>query len=179
MILIVGLGNPGIKYKKTRHNVGFLTIDNLQKINQLPPWHFEKKFDSEISQGKINQKKVTLAKPQTYMNNSGVAVKKLIRNLKLKIENLIVIHDDLDLVLGKFKLQKGRGSAGHKGVKSIIDALGTKDFWRLRIGIKPPFLKEKKREWVNKFVLENFTKEEEKIIQGVIKEAIKGLFSAF
>ena len=180
MKLIVGLGNPGVKYKKTRHNLGFLAIDNFQlTINKFSNWYFEKKFSSEISQGKINQEKIILAKPQTYMNKSGLAVKFLIENwrpptrhsLKIAegsafisrprfaraIENLFVIHDDLDLPLGKFKLQKGRGSAGHRGVQSIIDALGTKNFWRLRIGIKSIMNNEQPTmNNIEKFVLEKF-----------------------
>ncbi|RLC34918.1 MAG: hypothetical protein DRZ76_01540 [Candidatus Nealsonbacteria bacterium] len=153
-VLIVGLGNPGKKYIGTRHNVGFRVVDELAK---------------EKREGFI------LAKPRTFMNQSGKAVKQLIENCcmrtagKLKIENLIVVHDDIDLPIGGFRIQKGRGAAGHKGVQSIIDALGTKDFWRIRIGICPKTGKPKN---VEKFVLQKFTKEEEKIIKKTIKKAI-------
>ncbi len=149
MILIVGLGNPGRKYEETRHNVGHQIIDELSKIKR-GGW--------------------ILVKPKTFMNESGKAVKELIANLKSRIENLLVIHDDIDIPLGEFKIQKGRGSAGHKGIQSIINELGTKDFWRLRIGICP---KDGKPENVEKFVLKKFTKPEEKIIEKVIKEAVK------
>jgi PTH1 family peptidyl-tRNA hydrolase len=149
MILVVGLGNPGKKYHGTRHNVGFVIIDELTK---------EKPAEGFV-----------LAKPKTFMNRSGVAVKTLVRKYKLKIENLIVIHDDIDLPLGEFKIQKGRGAAGHKGVQSIINELGTKDFWRVRIGICP---KEGKPQNVEKFILQKFTKEEEKTIKETIKKAI-------
>src|SRR3989338_4001592 len=149
MILIVGLGNPGEKYEKTRHNVGSRVVTEMASLN-LP--------------------NVILARPQTYMNESGKAVKKLIENRKLKIGNLIVIHDDIDIPLGEFKIQKGRGSAGHKGVESIIKELGTKNFWRVRIGVYPESGKPKQ---VDRFVLQNFTKAEEKILKGVIKIIIE------
>jgi len=141
-ILIVGLGNPGKKYKQTRHNVGFMVIDALKK--------------------KISGKNIVLLKPQTFMNNSGKTVKKIIRNLKFEIRNLVVIHDDIDLPLGTIRVSKNVGSAGHKGVQSIIDELGTQNFTRIRIGIQP---KPKKPKDVEKFVLQKFTKGEEKIIE--------------
>jgi len=145
MILIVGLGNPGKKFQKTRHNVGFRVIDELKSLNL---------------------KNVTLAKPKTFMNLSGKVVKKLIENCKLEIRNLIVIHDDLDLPLGKIRIVKNRGAAGHKGVESIIKELKTKNFVRLRIGIQPKTGKPRNPE---KFVLQKFNKNEE----GLVKEAIK------
>jgi len=150
MILIVGLGNPGKKYKKTRHNVGFMVIDALKK--------------------KISGKNIVLLKPQTFMNNSGKTVKRIIRNLKFEIRNLVVIHDDIDLPLGTIRVSKNVGSAGHKGIQSIIDELGTKNFTRIRIGIQPKTGKPKE---VEKFVLEKFTKQEEKIIKKAINETVK------
>lgn len=148
MILIVGLGNPGKKYEKTWHNIGFRAIDEF---------------------GFLESKKITLLKPQTFMNNSGKAVKKKIRNLKLKIKDLIVIHDDLDLPLGKIRIVKNRGPAGHKGVESIIEELGTKNFIRFRIGIQPKTEKPRNPE---KFVLQKFNKAEEEIIKETIKKTI-------
>lgn len=149
MILIVGLGNPGKKYEKTRHNVGFRVVDELAKQKT---------------------REFIIAKPQTFMNNSGKAIKALLNFYKTEPENLWVIHDDIDLPLGKFKISKGRGSAGHKGVQSIINELKTKDFWRVRIGICPKAGKPKE---VEKFVLQNFTKQEEKTIKEVIEGAIQ------
>lgn len=113
--LLIGLGNPGKKYQFTRHNVGHLVIDFLKKLDGF-----------------------VLRKSSVFMNESGREVKKLLDELKISFDNLIVLHDDVDLKLGQFKLQKGRSSAGHKGVESIIGALGTKDFWRLRIGVGAP-----------------------------------------
>lgn len=147
MILIVGLGNPGKKYKKTRHNVGFQIIDVLKKS-----------FDS------AQDKDIILLKPQTYMNKSGKEVKSLITKYKIPISNLWVIHDDIDLLLGTIRVSKNIGSAGHKGVQSIIDELKTKNFSRIRIGILPKTGKPKN---VEKFVLEKFTNEEKKIVKKV------------
>lgn len=161
MILIVGLGNPGKKYKNTRHNLGFQVIDALRK---------------EVSEGFINGKKVTLAKPQTFMNESGKVVKKLIGPISpIRPIGLIVIHDDIDLPLGIVKLVKNRGSAGHKGVQSIIDALGTKDFHRVRIGIKPAKSFAFRRAGIDKFVLQQFTKTENKVIKESIKKATEAI----
>ncbi len=151
MILIVGLGNPGKEYEKTRHNVGYRVIDELA----------EQKPEGFV-----------LAKPGTFMNESGASVKSLTKNYKLPTKNLVIIHDDIDLPLGEFKIQKNRGAAGHKGVQSIINELKTKDFNRIRIGICPATDKPK---IVEKFVLQNFTKEEESIIKKVIDEAIRAI----
>jgi PTH1 family peptidyl-tRNA hydrolase len=173
MILIVGLGNPGKKFQKTRHNLGFTIVNKIQAVGEkFLNWKFEKKFQAEISQGKINNQKIILAKPQIFMNNSGKSVKLIIKNYRLKIENLYVVHDDLDLPLGKIRIVKNRGSAGHKGVQSIIDQLKTKDFIRFRIGIKPKNEKKINRE---KFVLEKFKKNEEKIIKKIIKKTVEAI----
>jgi PTH1 family peptidyl-tRNA hydrolase len=150
MILIVGLGNPGKKYEKTRHNVGFRVVDALKKSLDF------------------TRDKLILFKPQTFMNQSGKAVKSLMAYYKLPIANLWIIHDDIDLPLGAIRVSQNVGSAGHKGVESIIKALGTKEFLRFRIGIG----REQKKD-AEKFVLKKFTKEEEKILERVIKEAIE------
>lgn len=168
MILIVGLGNPGEKYKRTRHNLGFRVLDELQKIHSFSDWQMKKKLKAEISEGVITGQKTILAKPQTFMNDSGTAAKKLTTNYKLPTTNLFVVHDDLDLEISKIKVVRNRGSAGHKGVQSIIDYLGTKDFIRCRLGIKP---QEKEIKNVEKFVLQKFDKEEEIIIKETIKQA--------
>ncbi|PIR02402.1 MAG: aminoacyl-tRNA hydrolase [Candidatus Nealsonbacteria bacterium CG_4_9_14_0_2_um_filter_37_38] len=173
MILVIGLGNPGGKYKNTRHNVGFITIDNLQlTIDNFTNWKKEKRLLAEISKGKIDNKEIILAKPQTFMNFSGKAVKKLIFNFQFSIFNLWVVHDDIDLPLGKIRIAIGRGGAGHKGVESIIKELGTKNFIRFRIGIQPKTGKPKN---VERFVLQKFTKEEEETIKEVIKKTIKAI----
>lgn len=150
MILIVGLGNPGKKYKKTRHNVGFMVVDELKK-----------------SLDKTRDRNTILLKPTTYMNNSGKEVKSVIENCKLKIVNLLVVHDDIDLPFGTIRISKNISSAGHKGVQSIINELRTQDFTRIRIGINPDRKVDTER-----FVLEKFTKEENKELKNIIKEAV-------
>jgi len=191
MILIVGLGNPGKKYQKTRHNIGFLVVESLKlKVKSFSNWKKIKRFQAEISKGKINDQEILLAKPQTFMNLSGKAVKKIILNLKSEILNLFVIHDDIDLPLGKIRISKGRGAAGHKGVESIIKELKTKNFVRFRIGIQPKAGKPKN---VEEFVLQKpseakpseagdetksqrpFNREEEKIAKEVIKNAVTAI----
>lgn len=151
MILIVGLGNPGKKYQKTRHNIGTGIIDELESLSL---------------------KEVILAKPKTFMNLSGKAVKQLINKFQIPNSKLIVVHDDIDLPLGKIRIVKGRGSAGHKGVESIIKELETKNFIRFRIGICPKTGKPKNPE---RFVLQKFNKDEEKIIKEVIKKTAEAV----
>ena len=152
MFLIVGLGNPGKKYERTRHNVGFMVLDTLKEV-ELP--------------------NAVFAKPQTFMNNSGKAVKSLLTKYQiLNTKSLTVIHDDIDIPLGKVKVSFGRGSAGHKGVESMIKELGTKDFTRIRIGIQPTKGKPKD---VETFVLKNFTKQEFSQLQEVFKSTLRAL----
>ena len=165
MIIIIGLGNAGEKFKDTRHNVGFEVLDKIKEENDFPDFTFSKKFNAQISKGILNQEKTILAKPQTFMNSSGKSVKALRQYYKKA--KLIIIHDDIDILLGKIKFSKDSGSAGHKGVESVIDNLGTKDFMRLRVGIVP--LKGKPKE-TEKFVLKKFTKKEKEIIQKIIEE---------
>jgi len=174
MKIIVGLGNPGEKFKKTRHNVGFMVIDVFAEKNNFPKFKFSKKFNSLMSEGVIDDEKIILAKPQTFMNNSGVAVKKILSSTRTTRPGLVVIHDDIDLPLGEIKISKGRGSAGHKGVQSIIEKLGTNEFIRLRVGILPGHpLGPGKPKNPEKFVLQKFTKE--KIMEKAIDKALNAL----
>ena len=155
MKLIVGLGNPGKEYERTRHNVGFLVIDELKR--RVVSAH--------------------LLKPETYMNRSGEVVQKEMAYYKLSFDDLIVVHDDADLPFGSFKLESGRGSAGHNGVQSIIDALGgEKGFTRMRIGIsRPTFLDADgnpvPHEGLEDWVLQRWSAEEEEKLKTIIKEA--------
>jgi PTH1 family peptidyl-tRNA hydrolase len=178
MRIIVGLGNPGKKFERTRHNLGFSIVENLKlKIKNFSDWKKERKFRAEISQGKIGKEKIILAKPQTFMNESGKSAKLLIKSYNLEPKNLIVVHDDIDLPLGKIKISIGRGSAGHKGVQSIIDELGTKNFVRFRIGIKPTTY-NLRLTTIENFVLQKFNKDEEKILKGVIKKTTGAIETA-
>jgi PTH1 family peptidyl-tRNA hydrolase len=182
MKLIIGLGNPGFRYRKTRHNAGFIALDYIQKnIGGFSKWKNEKKFAAEIS--KNTGLKIILAKPQTYMNNSGIAVKSLMAYGKWQIADLVVIHDDFDLPIGSFKLEKEKGSAGHKGVQSIINSLGTNSFQRLRIGTRPVNATKRPKADLSAealakagdYVLKKFTREERAIIEKTIPEAINVL----
>jgi len=133
MFLIVGLGNPGPEYEATRHNLGFRVINEL--ASRLRISSLKSKHHSFIGEGKIGDHKVILAEPQTFMNESGPAVKGLLNWYKLDLKNLIVIYDDVDLEVGKIRLREGGSAAGHHGVESVIASLGTSEFARVRIGI--------------------------------------------
>ena len=162
--LIIGLGNPGKEYENTRHNIGFLFIDALAKHLKAPSFEFNKKLNSEISEVRLR-----MAKPQIFMNKSGLAVLSLSKFYKVKPENILVVHDDIDILWSNFKFSFGRSSAGHKGVESIIKALKTKKFWRLRIGIQPT---PKKHTSADKVILKRFTPAEFKTLNQTIKRAI-------
>lgn len=170
MKLIVGLGNPGEKYAGVRHNLGFMVVDELVKKMDGGKWKMDKKFKAEIL--KIGD--ILLAKPQTYMNNSGLAAKLLTSYYHLLPSDLIVIHDDLDILLGKVKVRKGGAAAGHHGVESIISAIGD-DFWRVRVGIgnDKSHSGEHKRVHFDAehFVLDNFTPKERSAVKHAIKQA--------
>ena len=151
-ILIVGLGNPGEQYANTPHNAGFLVVDQLLTTYDLQ-LAANNKLKSEVAEGKIGNRKIILAKPQTFMNKSGEAVKLLALYYKIPNLNAWVIHDDVDLELGKIKIVRNRGSAGHKGVEDIIRKFKTKDLIRFRIGIRPKRLTIKRsKALMNKFV---------------------------
>lgn len=176
MKLIVGLGNPGEKYAKVRHNLGFMAIDKLvvgSKYQVL--WEDNKKFKALT--GKAND--LILAKPQTYMNNSGLAVKLLSTAYSLQTTDIIVVHDELDLPLGKIKVRLGGAAAGHHGVESIIKDLNTDQFIRVRLGIGN--LKTQSAEHkgahvsAEKFVLEPFMHSEKSKVKHMIKQAVKAL----
>lgn len=168
MIIIVGLGNPGEKYKNTRHNIGFRVIDEFAKENNFPEFRLSKKFNALVSE----KEEIILVKPQTFMNESGKTTRTVLGVTPRTV--LVVVHDDIDLPMGKIKISKNRGSAGHKGVQSIIKELSSKDFTRFRIGIQPRFQQEKPQN-VEKFVLQNFTKEEEMIIRETMTQVASKL----
>ncbi|OGM99359.1 MAG: aminoacyl-tRNA hydrolase [Candidatus Yanofskybacteria bacterium RIFCSPHIGHO2_01_FULL_39_8b] len=180
--LIIGIGNPDEEYQNTRHNVGFMMVDYLAKKLEANDLEFNKNFNSIVGKGKIDKTTVILVKPQTYVNKSGKAVSKLIKNLKLKIENLIVVHDDLDIPFGNTKISFDKNSGGHKGIESIMRALKTKKFYRLRIGLAKPALakarqqSDKKRdEFVVKMVLSKFSPSEREELKKIFKEGYEKL----
>ena len=153
MKLIVGLGNPGEKYRNNRHNVGHMVVDGLEK-RKLP-------------------KNVVVKKTAVFMNNSGSVIRRLINRYSLTINYLYVIHDDLDINLGEYKIQKGKGPKDHKGLNSIYDALGSKDFWHVRIGVDNRDPQD--RIPGEDYVLQNFNQEELDKVNVVIEEICKKL----
>jgi PTH1 family peptidyl-tRNA hydrolase len=157
MKLIVGLGNPGTEYSHTRHNIGFRIIDQLNiNLNQSNTWESNKKLHSHIAKSAD----IILCKPQTFMNLSGEAVVAIQRLYKIETKDVWITHDEVDLEKGKIKIQIGGGSAGHNGIKSIIEKLGSPEFIRFRIGVGKPV--DKVMQETADYVLEKFTQEEEK-----------------
>jgi PTH1 family peptidyl-tRNA hydrolase len=168
--IIIGLGNPGEKYKNTRHNVGFMVLDKFAKENNFPEFKLQKKSAALISENLIGEGKIILAKPQTFMNESGKTVRKITTNYKLQTTNLIIVHDDIDLEIGKIKIVKERGSAGHKGVESVIKSIGNENLVRIRVGVGS----ENEQEAM-KVVLKNFSKDEQKILNETISKTADAL----
>jgi PTH1 family peptidyl-tRNA hydrolase len=151
MLLLAGLGNPESRYAGHRHNVGFMALDEIAQRHGFGPWR--NRFWSLICEGSLGGAKVLLQKPQTYVNRSGYAVAQAMRFYKLELEDLVVIHDELDLAAGKLRIKTGGGVAGHNGLRSIAEQLGSRDFRRVRIGIGHPGHKE----LVTGHVLGNFS----------------------
>ena len=182
MRLIIGLGNPGEEYENTRHNVGFEVVDTIARKEDAI-FSFEKKFNAEVAKARFDGKPVVLAKPHTFVNKSGEAVRKLKLFYKMKPENIVVIHDDLDIEFGNFKMSFAKDSGGHRGVQSIIDALKTNKFWRLRVGTANRKLTtarhqktlKAKKESVGHFVLSKFSPSEQDEIKKLIKKALERL----
>jgi PTH1 family peptidyl-tRNA hydrolase len=141
MLLLVGLGNPGLRYARHRHNVGFLALDAIADAHRLGAWR--SRFGGLASYGHIGAHKVLLLKPQTYMNRSGHAVAQAAAFYKLAPDEIVVFHDELDLAAGKVRIKTGGGVAGHNGLRSLAEQLGTQDFRRVRIGIGHPGHKER------------------------------------
>ncbi|HEX74789.1 MAG TPA: aminoacyl-tRNA hydrolase [Dehalococcoidia bacterium] len=177
MKLIVGLGNPGRGYANNRHNVGFTCLNHFARTQGI---RFDKKKGkARIGTGEVAGYKIVVAKPQTYMNLSGQSVRRLIRKFSINLDDLLVIHDDLDLPLGKIRIRHGSGSGGHKGIYSIITELGSQDFLRLRVGIGRPvknegFIDFSEGEIVN-YVLSDFTPDEKQTIIKVIPEVSEAI----
>jgi PTH1 family peptidyl-tRNA hydrolase len=175
MKLIVGLGNPGLVYANSRHNVGFMSIGAFAKKHGI---EFDKKQGkARVGAGKVSGISVVLARPQTFMNSSGEAVRYLIDKYKTVPDDLIVVHDDLDLPLGKIRIRKGGRAAGHHGIESILDYLESPDFIRVRVGIGRPEIAANSEEAVIRFVLTNFTPVEKEILASAIKRVGEALDS--
>ena len=174
MWLVIGLGNPSEEYQNTRHNAGFQVLDFFAKFlgkeGDFLGWKKEKMVHSELGRGSYKNRAFILAKPDTFMNKSGQAVKALLKKYKTDVEHLIIIHDDIDITIGSYKIQKNRGAAGHRGVQSVINTLGTKDFWRVRVGIRP---ERGKPSDTTKFVTANWTTKEKETLFRLIVEIVE------
>ncbi len=168
MYLICGLGNPGINYKNTRHNIGFHIVDNI--ISHLDLIKIKEDKIKQLYSGKINTSKLLVLKPLTYMNLSGKAVSEIVNFYKIKLDKTFVIHDDLDLNLSKIKIKQGGGNGGHNGLESIDQFIG-ENYYRMRIGIDHPGHKD----LVTNYVLNKFSKEEEKILNKKIDKIVKNI----
>lgn len=154
MYVVVGLGNPGAQYSLNRHNIGYMAIDTIAAQYNFPP--FKIKFNAYVSEGKVGSARVILCKPLTFMNLSGRPVAELVKFYKIPLENLYVVHDDLDLLPRAIKVKKAGGNGGHNGLRSIDSCLG-QDYWRLRLGIGHPGFKDA----VSGYVLSNFKSSDE------------------
>jgi PTH1 family peptidyl-tRNA hydrolase len=177
MKLIVGLGNPKSGYSRNRHNIGFICLNYFARRNDIR-WD-KKQANSRTGTGKINSDSVLLAKPQSYMNYSGHSVSRLVNKFKTNINELIVIHDDLDLPLGRIRLRRGGSSGGHKGIDSIISELGIRDFVRIRFGIGRPLsgngIALKDEVDIINFVLSDFTPDERNVIKNAIIQVCEAI----
>lgn len=172
MKLIIGLGNPGEKYINTRHNLGFRVLDLLTE-HEGDSFKLDKKLKSEILKSGDN----IFVKPQTFMNNSGMGVKLVVDYFKASLSDIILIHDELDLPLGKIKIRMGGGGSGHHGVESVIKDLGSPDFIRVRLGIGNIHSiggeRAGKHFDANRFVVEDFTPQEKNTVKTMLNEAVK------
>jgi PTH1 family peptidyl-tRNA hydrolase len=169
MWLIIGLGNPGKEYRLTRHNVGFRVVDRLARQQGIQ--FKRRRGGARIGEGRVGREKVVLAKPLTYMNKSGVAVKKLVKASGIPLDHLVVVHDDLDLACGRMKIKEKGGHGGHKGVQSIIEQLGSTDFLRVKVGIgKPPDPEEGAD-----YVLSPFAANERALVKESVEQAVEAI----
>ncbi len=190
MHFIIGLGNPGAEYENTRHNTGQLAVDGFRIEHAFPTWSEEKKLKALVSEGKIGREKILLVFPQTFMNKSGDTVGR-IKELRFKIvgkgkekrteiPNLVVIHDDLDIPFGSYKISFNKSSGGHRGVESLIKALKTEAFVRVRVGISPVtskglLKKPSGEEAVEKLILGRFTPDQLATLKKLSKHIAEGL----
>jgi PTH1 family peptidyl-tRNA hydrolase len=172
--LIVGLGNPGPEYEQTRHNAGFWLVDNL--AHTLPGCRLQRetRFNALVAKTSLGGRELWLLEPQTYMNRSGQSVGALARFYKIGPDEILVVHDELDLPPGVAKLKKGGSSGGHNGLKDITAALGTQDYWRLRIGIGHPRTLNLQQA-VADFVLHRPRREDQELIEDSIAKALRVL----
>jgi PTH1 family peptidyl-tRNA hydrolase len=173
MKLVAGLGNPGREYAGHRHNVGFAIVDRLTRRFHLELT--QRRFEAEYGQGEMAGQKVVVLKPQTFMNLSGQAVAPAARFFKVPVEDVVVVHDELDLPLGRLQVKVGGGPGGHNGVRSILECLGNDGFVRVRVGIGKPEVAGEKRAQVVGHVLGEFSKEESEVANAALDRAAEAV----
>ncbi|HLB32331.1 MAG TPA: aminoacyl-tRNA hydrolase [Patescibacteria group bacterium] len=170
--LIIGLGNPGKQYERTRHNIGFMLVDALAKKIGVDSWKHDGRFNADIATGQVDGNKIVFAKPATFMNKSGDAVRRVAGFHKIEPSETLVAADDLNLDLGKVRLRLGGSDGGHNGLKSVIEIIG-EDFWRMRMGIG--FNENKVAE---DYVLEKIPTSEMPVVERAIDKAVESLISS-
>jgi PTH1 family peptidyl-tRNA hydrolase len=168
MFLVVGLGNPGRRYARTRHNVGFRVADEFCRRNRIRMWRG--RFDSKYGVGTVSGERCAVIKPKTYMNRSGYAVAAAAEKLSIIPDRIIVLSDDIDLPVGRIRVRRSGSSGGHKGLESIINELATESFRRIRIGVGEPGDRD-----AAEFVLSAFKAEEEEIVTGAVTDAARAV----
>jgi peptidyl-tRNA hydrolase, PTH1 family len=164
--MAVGTGNPGARYQRNRHNVGFMVVEQLSGTQSGFSWRTSRRFSAEVAKGTLADQEVVLVKPQTFMNLSGRAVSPLAGFYGVLTDHVVVVHDDVDLELGRLRLKAGGGDGGHKGIRSIAQELGSPAFCRVRCGIGRPQFGE-----VEDFVLKDFRSEEEELVGELVQRA--------
>lgn len=162
--VIIGLGNPGVEYAKTRHNAGRIALEVFRKKYDFPAWDYKKTYDALTSKGEVGGQEVILLMPETFMNESGKSIVTLVKS-KESAAQLVVLHDDADLPIGAWRSARDRGAGGQKGVESIIATIKTRDFYRFRIGIAPEIVLGEERRKAGDFVLEKFTTDELSLVK--------------
>ncbi len=177
MEIIVGLGNPGKEYEKTRHNAGAMCADILRKKMDFPEFKIQKKFKALICEGSFKDEKILIAKPVTYMNLSGESVAALVNFYNCAPENLIVVYDDIDLPLGKIRVRPDGSPGSHNGMKSVTQSIGSSNFPRVRIGIESRGDESPKEQEISSFVLKSFTKTEIGIFKESLEKASEAVIS--
>jgi PTH1 family peptidyl-tRNA hydrolase len=170
MKCIVGLGNPGGKYEQNRHNVGFMVMDKMIQGTELR-YKFSKKFNADV----VITKEFILAKPQTFMNDSGVSVSAICRFYKVKNEDLYIVHDDLDIEIGNYKIQHGKGPKVHNGLKSVEEKLGTDQFFNVRVGVENREVRGNSGVPGVVYSLQNFSPDERAIVEVVVGKIVDEL----
>lgn len=177
--VVVGLGNPGEEYVNTRHNVGRMVVEAFRKSCEGTDWEKDKKLQALVSEAKLKKEKVLMVEPETYMNKSGASIKPLITSVK-KAEQLILVQDEIDLPIGRIKISFNRSAGGHKGVNSVMKAIGTEAFTRVRVGISPAnakgvVKKPKSEDEMNDFIVGPFKPKEWDEMKKAVKDAAKAV----